>query len=392
MKRILAILLMLCLCCGFAAAEEVTLSQTAEAVQPAEVTADVADIQRYGHVMLDFSGSSLLEMGYAYGDVLSISLNGLALEAPLISNYSDIDNQEPFCLASDSNKKVLIGINMGDLAARSGIAEKEFSGEDDSAFEWKYLVEQPVRVTISLKEKGGYLEGFRLHQMSSSTSRADYPDLSDEEYANFRNVNTTGMGAGALYRSTTPIASDLNRSREADEALDKAGIRTILNLAETEAVMKGHDGYAGSHYSERDVIAVNMVVDITSDDFRASVAKGLAYMAAHEGPYLVHCKEGKDRTGFVCAILECLMGASAEEVTADYMVTYYNFFGVKPGTEQYDAIRSGNIDKILALVFNVPDIYQADLAECAGQYLLSAGLDQETIAALKEKLGKSYIE
>ena len=228
--------------------------------------------------------------------------------------------------------------------------------------------------------------------MTSSNDRADYPELTDEEYANFRNVKTTGMGAGALYRSTTPITSDLNRNKEADEALQNAGIRTILNLAETETVMKEHDGYASSHYSQRDVIAVNMVVDITSDDFKASEAKGLAFLAAHEGPYLVHCKEGKDRTGFVCAVLECLMGASAEEVAADYMVTYYNFFGVKPGTEQYDAIRKGNIDQILALAFGVPDIYQADLAACAEEYLLSIGLDQETIGVLKEKLGKSYGE
>ena len=35
-------------------------------------------------------------------------------------------------------------------------------------------------------------------------------------------------------------------------------------------------------------------------------------MASHEGPYLIHCTEGKDRTGFVSALLECLIGAGAE--------------------------------------------------------------------------------
>lgn len=53
--------LILCLCCGFAVAED-TITQTADAGQPAEMTVNVADIQRYGHLMLDISGSSILEM------------------------------------------------------------------------------------------------------------------------------------------------------------------------------------------------------------------------------------------------------------------------------------------------------------------------------------------
>ena len=58
---------------------------------------------------------------------------------------------------------------------------------------------------------------------------------------------------------------------------------------------------------------------MASDQNRTGFAEGLRFFIANDGPYLIHCNEGQDRTGFSVAILECLMGASEEEVVADYM-------------------------------------------------------------------------
>ena len=57
--------------------------------------------------------------------------------------------------------------------------------------------------------------------------------------------------------------------------------------------------------------------DFTAADFKTGLATGLRYFTTHEGPYLVHCTEGKDRAGFVSALLECYMGAAYDEVVAD---------------------------------------------------------------------------
>ena len=138
------------------------------------------------------------------------------------------------------------------------------------------------------------------------------------------------------------------------------------------------------------MIALAAGLDFTNEENQAKLAEGLTFMAAHEGPYLIHCKEGKDRTGFVSALLECLMGATAEEIIADYMITYYNFYGVEPGTEKYDAIERDNLEKNLRGAFGVEDIRQADLALCAENYLRSIGLSDETISALKTNLARSY--
>ena len=109
-------------------------------------------------------------------------------------------------------------------------------------------------------------------------------------------------------------------------------------------------------------------------------------MAAHPGPYLIHCKEGKDRTGFVCALLECLMGASADEVIGDYMLTYRNFYGVQPGSTAYDAIVRGGITAMLSGHPETDDLHSADLVGWAEDYLRSAGVPDETVAALKLRL------
>ena len=366
--------------------------EPAEAPAP-EIVTDVTDFQKYGNLVLGITATDLLAQGYAYGDVIRATVNGQTLELPLCSSYSDVEIGDMLCCAfcDETQDTVLLAINMGDLATTLGIAEKT-AIDETPGYRWDYLVDQPVSVSIAMAKKGGYAEEYMLHQLVRSNERADYPDLTDEQYANFRNVATTGMGAGTLYRSSSPVNPQLNRSREADEALNNAGIQTVLNLADDEQTMKSYEGFADSYYSQRNVIPLNMGLDFSSAEFKEQLAKGMELIAANEGPYLVHCTEGKDRAGFVSALLECLMGATVDEVIEDYMVTYFNYYGVQPGAKTYDAIASGNISKILAAAFGVEDIHEADLSACAEEYLRSAGLSDGTIAAIRENLGKSCLE
>ena len=83
------------------------------------------------------------------------------------------------------------------------------------------------------------------------------------------------------------------------------------------------------------------------------------------------------------------MGASADEVTQDYMETYVNYYGIEPGTEKYDAIVAGNIEKMLCIAFEIDDLYAADLAAECGEFLCSElGMMQTEIDALMKRLGE----
>ena len=379
MKRLLSLLLslMLTFACLPALAEE-------------EIT--VSDIQKYGNLVLSLKGTELLNRGFAYGDVITVTLPGAQYDMPVGSNYSDVDQGSMICrvvVKPDTGEDtVILAINMGDLATAAGLAAKEKT-EADPGYIWHLNagVPSPIPVTITMKEQGGYYEEYVMHQMVRSEAREDYPHLSDEAFANFREVATTGMAEGRLYRSSSPVNPEISRNLPADRAAQAAGVKTFINLADNEEVMRAYPGFTDSYYSTQTILPLNLGVDFTAADFRAGLAAGVRFIAAHEGPYLVHCNEGKDRAGFVSAILECLMGASAEEVTADYMVTFYNYYNVEPGTAQYDVIAASNIRKSLATAFGIADIDQADLTAEAEQYLLEIGVSAEDIAAVRAHLG-----
>ena len=102
---------------------------------------------------------------------------------------------------------------------------------------------------------------------------------------------------------------------------------------------------------------------------------------------------GKDRAGFASALLECLMGATYEEVVADYMTTYVNYYHLEAGSEQYEAVKNSNIVSILTTITGAKegaDLSKVDLAAAAADYIRSAGLTQAELDALQANLSKDY--
>ncbi len=389
MKKLFSLLMAALLAVGLVPA----MAETA--VETAVCTAAVTEIQKYGNMLLDVKGSDLLAAGFAYGDLVTVTILGTDYDMPIGSNYSDVDQGSMICRvvvkedAEAPEDYALLAINMGDLATTAGVATKSAT-EEAPGYLWTLNegVEEPVTVTITLKEAGAFYDRWMMNQLVRSENREDYPDLTDEEFANFRAITTTGVAAGRLYRSSSPVNPEIGRNTYADAAAAAAGIKTFVNLADNAETMQAYEGFAESYYSGQNIIGLNLGVDFAAADFGEGLANGFRFIASHEGPYLVHCTEGKDRAGFTAAILECLMGADADEVTADYMVTYFNYYGVEPGTEQYDVIAGANIRKSLATAFGVESIEGQDLAALAESYLQSIGLSADEIAALKAALGE----
>ena len=79
-------------------------------------------------------------------------------------------------------------------------------------------------------------------------TREQRPDLSDEDWVNFRLVSTTGMGK-MLYRSSSPINPYLSRTKEADAMLKKYKIKVAINFGNSEERAKQYKAYKNSYYS-----------------------------------------------------------------------------------------------------------------------------------------------
>lgn len=342
-----------------------------------KTTAEVTQVDKYGNVTLDLTIQDLARAGYELGDILTVTAKGKSMQAPLCSSYSDVDTGNVVVRAPEggAETQVMLAINMGNFSETYGVK----AGDP---------------ITLEMKEAGGYLAEYELRQLKRTNDRKDY--ASDAIFANFRLVALGGITSGLLFRSSSPANNAYGRAAYADVLIQNAGVQTVINLADTPEELKEHfaasdfqSPYYKSLYEKGNVVALGMGVDFTAADFKEKLKTGLEFMLQKEGPYLIHCNEGKDRAGYVIAILEALMGATAEEITADYLLSFENYFHVIPGSEQHKRIGESNIMESLRQIAGLPkgaSLAGVDLVKPAEQYLQTVGLSQDQIVLLKTKL------
>ncbi|MGN0830386.1 MAG: tyrosine-protein phosphatase [Candidatus Ornithospirochaeta sp.] len=396
MKRYLLIisLIILALCFTVSCATKVTTEPVVEEVKALE--SSVSDIQKYGNLVLSITKSDMDSINAEYGDVFTISLGDQVLQAPYCTSYSDVDLGN-LVLRNDGDVMIL-AINMGDFASTYGIATKVTN--PDKTYEWVFEEGkklEDITLSLVLSGKGEYRDQYLIHQLSRTNDRNDYS--SDAVFANFREIKGGNIGSGALYRSSSPVNNEIGRAMYADELAEKNKINTVMNLADSSDAVEGYfkeEGFASPYYKslyeKGQVIALNMGVSFKTREFQAALVEGLTFLSNNEGPYLVHCNEGKDRAGFTSALLSALMGLSYEEIAADYMTSYENYYHVEKGTEQYEAVKRSNIDSILSFIAGVEadNLSSVDLSAKAEEFLLAIGMEKANIDTLKSKLSKDY--
>ena len=396
MKRYLLIisLIILALCFTVSCATKVTTEPVVEEVKALE--SSVSDIQKYGNLVLSITKSDMDSINAEYGDVFTISFGDQVLQAPYCTSYSDVDLGN-LVLRNDGDVMIL-AINMGDFASTYGIATKVTN--PDKTYEWVFEEGkklEDVTLTLVLSGKGEYRDQYLIHQLSRTNDRNDYS--SDAVFANFREIKGGNLGSGALYRSSSPVNNEIGRAKYADELAEENKINTVMNLADSSDAVEGYfkeEGFASPYYKslyeKGQVIALNMGVSFKTREFQAALVEGLTFLSKSEGPYLIHCNEGKDRAGFTSALLSALMGLSYDEIAADYMTSYENYYHVEKGTEQYEAVKRSNIDSMLSFIAGVEadNLSSVDLSVKAEEFLLAIGMEKANIDTLKSKLSKDY--
>ena len=211
-------------------------------------------------------------------------------------------------------------------------------------------------------------------------------------------VTTGRIGDGKLYRTASPINNKHGRAGYANKLIESVNAATVLNLADStediEEYFKAEDfdsEYYRSLYNAGNVMALDLAGNFFTDDFAQSVAEGLSFLAHNEPPYCVHCTEGKDRAGFASMLMAALMGAEFEEIVDDYMLSYYNYYGIDKQTEpeRYKAVINNNLYAILYYVTGVDtyeELTQVDFESAVTKYLLGAGMTENDILMLKNNL------
>ena len=373
-----------------------TRTQAVQETVITEVTSSVKEIQKYGNLVLTIEKKDLDAMGAEYGDVFTVSFQDTEVYAPYCTNYSDVDLGS--IVLRNDGETLILAINMGDFATTYSIAEKV--SNPDKTYKWIFeegKTMEDISLLLTLTGKGEYRDEWLIHQLSRTDNREDYS--SDAAFANFREIKGGKIGEGALFRSSSPINNEIGRAKYADALVKENGIRTVMNLADSEesilSYMEKEDfasPYYASLFENGDVIALNMGVSFKTREFQASLSEGLTFLASKEGPYLVHCTEGKDRAGFTSALLSALMGLTYQEIVEDYMTTYENYYHIEKGSEQYEAVKKSNIDSMLSFIASIESdkLSQVDLSLKAEEFLLAIGMEEDTVRKLKENLAKNY--
>ncbi|MGW2255438.1 tyrosine-protein phosphatase [Kitasatospora sp. NPDC001660] len=151
---------------------------------------------------------------------------------------------------------------------------------------------------------------------------------------NFRDAG--GIGAlrrGVLYRS----GSFNTLTEEGARRLKALGLRTVVDLRSPFELEVWPDLRHGLDHETLNVptLPANRedsehpwpedqaaLYPFMAETAGPSIAATIRRLAAPEAvPAVVHCAVGKDRTGLTIAVLQCLLGASEADITADFLLS-----------------------------------------------------------------------
>ena len=224
------------------------------------------------------------------------------------------------------------------------------------------------------------------------------------------------MRAGRVYRSGT-----LDDARDSDlDALQSIGFKTIVDLRAPREKKKELPLIAGARRidlpidlenkardrlpplmtkrgAEGEVVEVlkQMYRDLADETWPQAGQLFQILLSADAYPLLIHCRAGKDRTGFLCALVQQAVGLERASIFQDYLKTNDHFGLVTPRMErvmkifslgrlQMDNVRASFSarQEYLQAAFDQIDQHHGGLA----MYLAACGITSSEIATLRALL------
>ena len=314
------------------------------------------------------------ELGFTFGDSARVKINDELIieDIPYYSGYYSGIEELMLC-GYPGDPFIKLARNCGDPTWF------EFGMNEDST------------IQIDLFEKGKFLEIEELYSLKYSDNPADFDSL--EKFANFRPLHGGTLKPNYFYRSASPCDNWHKRGTIANQLIERYGIQCVLNLSNSEEKYNSFlqkDDFDSQYYHElyqnNQVLLLVLNVNYRSFEFKEKLGKGLLEMTKHDGPIVVHCAEGKDRTGFVCAVIMSLANVPYGEIIEDYMETYECYYHItyESNPKKYDAILDNIHDFLYSMSHADRDVplSDIDLKQTAITYLQEGGLTEDEINSI----------
>lgn len=154
---------------------------------------------------------------------------------------------------------------------------------------------------------------------------------------NFREVAPGVLTPGLLYRSDA-----LHRlTREGRGTLHELGIRLVIDLRSAlDRRIGGRDRLRGTGATRLSVpidgaprafdprtLTLREIYETVLSRHQSDLGRVIRAVASADGPVLVHCTAGKDRTGLVVALILTALDVDRDLILADYSATAANLSG-----------------------------------------------------------------
>ena len=195
-----------------------------------------------------------------------------------------------------------------------------------------------------------------------------------------RRAPLTDAGWEALHADGGGRDVDLRRDDElADDPPRRLEVK-VVHVSLMDGIEPGDPGWAevvAAAEAAPDALGEYVVFyEAALERCRHQIARALAAIAdAPEGPVVVHCVGGKDRTGLVAALLLRLCGVSIDDVDADYALTEQR---LRPFLGETATAPAGAMAAAIGCLERRHVSVEA--------YLLGCGLEPDALARLRGRL------
>lgn len=311
------------------------------------INTSVIGVGEFNSVELDVTSKDLEEFGCTIGDKILVSVNGMEYNATYVYICTGVGSLDAFVNTDNpsSDENVTFAIFNADVWLSSGCkigdeVELKKNGKDPN---------------ISVLKK--YLKGMV----------DDRSLFTDEEYSNFRAVESDGLKENLLFRSVSPFIAGYERSEIAVGFYEQNGIKNIVSMGDAPTsvdkcrALYGNDYYPVKLFDEGKVFIKNVDPIFTRSPLE--IRDVLLTISDMEGSIALNCQMGKDRTGLIVSIILALTGSSYEEVKAEYLMSYVNLYDIEVGSEEYEALGRMMLDRILYLLENPGATEQAGMID-----------------------------
>lgn len=292
-------------------------------------------------VTLNISMAQLAEKNIEIGDSVNIKFNtGYNVEDVAILNGEFLNTGRHVIIVGDENSKPVFQIqNIEDTWGKASLDENSVA-------------------QFSLCSKA------KFKSLNDALKR---PLLTDTQ--NVRSIRGGNLKLLDVFRaSESKTSGQLNAISK--EFMKQISIKNTINLSD--------NSYGVTCFNIKDVNCNKLVCDTL-----------FALVKNNSSTLLWSTNE--DLTAYTCAIIEAIGGASYDEIVADYMETYKNYYGItKDETPQeYEAVKTWHIDAFLHQLTKTPsdfDLHRSNFAYDAEMYLRARQVHTDDIEKIKSRL------